>query len=287
MNDDRLGKEIGDFYRETDVKPSDPRESARQVTARLGRTPQVGRRRWLPAWRSRTTRDPGSDRASSDPPRQTPATNGETTSVTGRTQTMLSPAKAVTVAALVFAIGGSVLVARPFDQRSDVPGAATVTFVDPVEVTGTMGGSDGSGCRATDKADPYEEAGPNAARYTCSTETGLSWSFSDPRLEGVVTRINEEVTFAVGDVSDVYVNSTAFSIENDGGAWRERPRTWLLPDGAWTFDWLPEEVLVLDGSGEYDGLVAVLRTTGGLSEFRGFIIDARWMPPPPENASTD
>ena len=38
---------------------------------------------------------------------------------------------------------------------------------------------------------------------------------------------------------------------------------------------------------DYEGLVAVLRTTGGLSNFRGFIIDARWMPPPPENVSTD
>ena len=50
---------------------------------------------------------------------------------------------------------------------------------------------------------------------------------------------------------------------------------------------VPQEVLVLDGSGDYEGLVAVLRTTGGLSDFDGFIIDARWMPPSPENASTD
>ena len=68
------------------------------------------------------------------------------------------------------------------------------------------------------------------------------------------------------------------------GTWRERPRTWLLPDGIATFDWLPQEVLVLEGSGDYEALVAVLRLTD-LSDFRGFIIDARWMPPPPENAS--
>jgi hypothetical protein len=134
---------------------------------------------------------------------------------------------------------------------------------------------------------PYEDSGADAALFTCSNEAGMTWSFSDPRLEGVVTRINEEVTLPVGDVSDVYVNSTAFSIENDGGVWRERPRTWLLPDGAGSFDWLPQEVLVFDGSGEYDGLVAVLRTTDGLSDFRGFIIDARWMPPAPENVSAE
>jgi hypothetical protein len=167
-----------------------------------------------------------------------------------------------------------------------VPGAATGDLVAPVEVSGTMSGMAGAGCQATDKEGPFEDAGANASLFTCSSDSGLSWSFSDPRLEGVVTRINEEVTFAVGDVSDVYLNATAFSIENDGGAWRERPRTWLLPDGYLTFDWLPQEVLVLDGSGDYEGLVAVLRTTGGLSDFRGFIIDARLMPPPPENAAT-
>lgn len=200
---------------------------------------------------------------------------------------MLSPVKAITAGAIVFAIGGALLIAQPFDQQVTAPGAATEEFFAPVEVTGTIGGGPGTGCRPSDKEGPFEDSGANAALYTCSTETGMNWSFSDPRLEGIVTRINEEVTFAVGEVSDVYLNSTAFSIENDGGVWRERPRTWLLPDGYLTFDWLPEEVVVLDGSGDYEGLVAVLRTNGGLSDFHGFIIDARWMPPPPENASTD
>lgn len=199
---------------------------------------------------------------------------------------MFSPAKAIAAAAIAFAVGGVLLVAQPFDPSSGTPGAATAEIVPPVEVTGAMSGAPGAGCRPTDKEGPYEGSGADAALFTCDV-TDSQWSFSDPRLEGIVTRVNEEVTFAVGDVSDVYVGSTAFSIENDGGVWRERPRTWLLPDGAWTFDWLPQEVLVFDGSGDYEGLVAVLRTTGGLSEFRGFIIDARWMPPPPANGSTD
>lgn len=200
---------------------------------------------------------------------------------------MLSPAKAITAGALVFAIGGVLLIAQPFDQEGSVPGAASDEFVAPVEVTGSMPGIPGSACLATDYDGPFETSGADAALFTCSTETGLPWSFSDPRLEGVVTRINEEVRFEVGDVPDVYLNATAFSIENEGGTWRERPRTWLLPEGFGTFDWLPQEVLVLEGSGGYEGLVAVLRTTDGLAEFRGFIIDARWMPPPPENASSD
>jgi hypothetical protein len=157
-------------------------------------------------------------------------------------------------------------------------------IVPPVEVTGK---SAEDGCSSTDYEGPFEDSGAHAALYTCSTDTGSLWAFSDPRLNGTVTRINEAVTFELGDVSDVYIASTAFSIENDGGTWRERPRTWLLPDGIATFDWLPQEVFVLEGSGDYEGLVAVLRVTGkpATEDFRGFIVDARWMPPPPENAS--
>ena len=121
----------------------------------------------------------------------------------------------------------------------------------------------------------------------------MPWSFTDPRLEGVVTRTNEELHIDLGDGSDVYIASSAFSIENDGGTWHERPRTWLFPDGTETsdgteaWDWHVDDVVVLDGTGDYEGLVTVLRATGPpLSEFHGFIMDARWMPPAPDNAST-
>jgi hypothetical protein len=38
---------------------------------------------------------------------------------------MLSPVKAITAGALVFAIGGVMLVAQPFEQQVGLPGAAT------------------------------------------------------------------------------------------------------------------------------------------------------------------
>ena len=286
MNDEQMQSVLDEWFEDTDPQPPDARRTAANVLAHVPQTRQRGR--WLPFWLSRPKAQPTTATETTEyQPSPVPANNGHTPTVIGRTQSMLSPVKAITAGALVFAIGGTFLIAQPFSQRSGVPGAAIDEFVAPVEVTGAMSGGPGAGCQSTDKEGPFEDSGANAGLFTCSTETGLAWSFSDPRLEGIVTRINEEVTFAVGEVSDVYLNSTAFSIENDGGAWRERPRTWLLPDGALTFDWLPEEVLVLHGSGDYEGLVAVLRTTGGLSDFRGFIIDARWMPPPPENVLTD
>ena len=51
---------------------------------------------------------------------------------------MFSPVKAITAGALVFALGGVLLIAQPFDQQGgSVPGAATdADIVPPVEVTG-------------------------------------------------------------------------------------------------------------------------------------------------------
>ncbi len=273
MNDERLGQEISDFYRETDVMPPDSKGSAREVAARLPHVEQVKRRRWRPTWLTRVTHQPS----------PIPASNGHTPTVIGRTQSMLSPVKAITAGALVFAIGGAFLIAQPFDQqRGSVPGAEA-EFAQPVEVTGTSASP--WGCIETDYEGSFEDNGVDARLFSCSTETGMPWSFTDPRLEGVVTRTNEESYIDLGDGSDMYIAQSAFSIENDGGTWHERPRQWLLRD----FDFLPDEVIVLDGDGEYEGLVAVLRATGpngALSDFHGYIIDERLYPPAPENAST-
>ena len=178
----------------------------------------------------------------------------------------------ITAIAIGLLVGSTVGVAGQ-EQDADI--------VPPVEVTGRRTIADN--CSETDYP----------ALLICSTDTSSMWSFSDPRLEGTVTRFQKGVTFELGDVSDVYIASNAISIENDGGTWRERPRTWLMPDGLATFEWLPQQVFVFEGSGDYEGLVAVLRLTGGQPghsrrrDFRGFIIDARWMPPPPENALTE
>ena len=121
----------------------------------------------------------------------------------------------------------------------------------------------------------------------------MPWSFSDPRLEGTVVRQNEQVSYFFGDpetrdacnedpeceTTELYLSTVAFSIENERGAWRERPRFWVN-------EWGPSEGIVLDGEGEYEGLVAVLYTEDLHKDFWGAIIDARLLPPPPENAST-
>ena len=202
---------------------------------------------------------------------------------------MFSPAKAITAGAIVFALGGVMLIAQPFDQQGEsVPGAATDGYIAPVEVTGTSASP--QGCTGNDYEGEFEGIGADLRIWACSTERGMPWSMSDPRLEGTVERINEESLIELEDGTTLYIAQSAISIENDDGAWRERPRQWLLPDSyGTTFDWLPDEVVVLDGDGEYEGLVAVLRATGPrgpLSEFHGYIVDERLYPPAPDNAST-
>jgi hypothetical protein len=288
MRDELEAPFLDDWLRDTEVTPPDPQAGARRVASQLPHAKQVGR--WLPfvVFHGKAQTPTATDTADYQPT-GIPATNGHSPTVIGRTQSMFSPVKAITAGALVFALGGVLLIAQPFDQQGGgVPGAATdADIVPPVEVTGRRTFEDA--CSETDYEGPFEDSGADAALFTCSYDT--AWSFSDPRLEGTVNRIEERVTFELGDVSDVYIASNAISIENDGGTWHERPRTWLLPDGIATFDWLPQQVFVFEGSGDYEGLVAVLRLTGGQrgvthgEDFRGFIIDARWMPPPPENAS--
>jgi hypothetical protein len=277
---------LHDWLDETVGETPDPIEGTQQVMSQIEETPQAGR--WLPflLFRRKARTATATTKNQPSPIR---ALNGHTPTVLGRTQSMFSPVKAITTGALVFAIGGVLLIAQPFDQQgTSAPGAATDEFTAPVEVSGASW-SWPQGCTAEDYEGPNELAGGDASRFTCSTTAGMPWSMSDPRLEGTVTRINEESYVEWQDRPRFYVASVALNIENDGGSWRERPRTWVMPDGyvGQDTDWLVDETIVLDGDGDYQGLVAVLRGKDGLRDIRGFIMDARLLPPPPENASTE
>jgi hypothetical protein len=287
MTDEKLARAVSSWLEDTDTPTPDLNRSVRHAMAHVERTRQLGRWWSPPSFRRTQASRPTSDQTSDYQPTHNPATNarthhGHTPTVLGRTHTMLSPVKAITAGAIVFAIGGAFLIAQPFQQQSSVPGAEA-DFAPPVEVTGTSASP--WGCTETDYEGSFEDNGVDARLFSCSTETGMPWSFTDPRLEGVVTRTNEESYIDLGDGSEMYIAQSAISIENDGGTWHERPRQWLLRD----FDFLPDEVIMLDGDGEYEGLVAVLRATGpngALSDFHGYIIDERMYPPAPENAST-
>ena len=215
---------------------------------------------------------------------------------------MFSPVKAITAGALVFAVGGVLLIAQPFDQqRGTVPGAATdAEFVAPVEVTGDGPTNRQVACNQT-RQDGDETTLPGSDdQWTCIN----SWSFSDDRLSGRVTTVRDNV-WLVGngletaealsalcaedadcEVPHLETVHSAMSLENEGGSWRQRPAVmFFLPGSSFAN---AEGFIVMDGEEGYEGLVAVLEASGPDSDttYYGFILDARQVKPAPEDAST-
>lgn len=248
MNDDRLGKAIGGFYRETDATPPDSRESARQVRTRLQRTPQVRRRRWLPSWLPRRTSPADTSRPTEYQPSPIPATNGHTPTVIGRTQSMFSPVKALIAAALVFGIGGAFLVAQPFQQQGSVPGAQTEDIA-PTWVTGNI-----TYAPSCSGPDIEMDGGVRRDRnYECRPQT---WTASDPRFSGVVvSRWNEDVYQT--DHGSVAVNMTADFLRNDEGGWACSASNLYEGSGLYPTH-LTGKTATCVGQGGYEGLSAIL-----------------------------
>lgn len=207
------------------------------------------------------------------------ATTVHTHIVSGRTQSMFTPARIMAVALLTFAVGGALVVARPFGQPEELaPGAeGAPQRAAPVAFTGT--GSDGP-CEVPATTDVD---GPVA--HTRGASCGPTYSFSDPRLDGTVSWLANDDEYTDG--SGLVIQSVAMSIENDEGAWRMIPivsAKWPDPDQE-TIEYDPTEHFFLVGEGAYEGLIAVVDGFG-TNELHGFIIDGE-LPPPPENGYTD
>lgn len=204
---------------------------------------------------------------------------------------MLSPVKAITVGALVFAVGGVLLIAQPFDQQGSVPGA-NAEVAPPVEFTAMLASGPCEGGTREWVGDAQQFRGE-----TCK----VWWEPSEPMLEGAGTlSLNSN---GYRDVSGFRVTTLVHGIVNEQGAWRERPRVTDNDE-----DWsgvLDSFTLVMDGEGDYEGLAVVAEAewtdldlvgedfewpdgsyaTSETWHVRGFIIDGG-LPPAGENAST-
>ena len=121
---------------------------------------------------------------------------------------MFSPVKAITAGAIVAALGGVMLISQPFEQQGSVPGAETEAIA-PTWVTGTMQPVDGS-CSETSSYD----GGVSRRRYECT----FTWTSSDPRLTGDVSRPWNEDTYQT-DEGPISVGMDASYLRNDGGGW--------------------------------------------------------------------
>ena len=188
------------------------------------------------------------------------AASGGQGSVTATTRSMLSPARAISLAALFLALGGAVHVAEPFGRPGEtLPGVgADPAAAAPVEFTATI---DYRGSTQTEAA------------------AGFPVSSSDPRFEGVLIWTSSARAYPGADIE---VGVTRTRIENAGGAWQAPPGIQLndLPD-----DESPRQArrepephpvsyLGVDG---YEGLYVVAEATWDVwtlqSDLHGYIFE--------------
>ena len=237
MNDEPMQPLLERWFEDTDPQPPDARQTAAQVVAQVPRTRQRGR--WLPfPLFQRRVQTPTATDTADYQPTPIPATNSQTPTVTGRTQSMFSPAKAITAGALVFAIGGVLLIAQPFDQQGGVPGAATdpansAFFTADVRLTGTF---DESSTRNDDGTRHYRE------------DFQMAVDASDSRASGTLTYGLNRTFYAPG----VQAHAGTVTLENDDGMW----------EGAFTGYWTNDGDRILhaqlSGQDAYEGWTMLL-----------------------------
>ena len=274
MTDERLGQAAGQRLRDKATPPPSPHASIQNAMAQVRETKQVHRRWWLPSWRRKAVHSPDIAQTTDYQPSRIPATNGHTPTIIGRTQSMLSPVKAITAGALVFALGGVLLIAQPFDQRSSVPGAESVD-VAPTWVTGDILAA------LSCSADPDVMDGDvrRSRNVECNPQ---AWTSSDSRLTGrVARRWNDDVYQT--DEGSISVSMGAAFLRNEGGGWVCSDSSLLRGFGK-SSEAVTGTTFTCIGDGGYEGLSAILvseYTVGFAEEFVGLIFSGDF-PPLPE-----
>jgi hypothetical protein len=273
--DERYWPVLGTWLKDTVEGPPDPQQTARRVAERLPETPQL-RRHWWQLTPRRARRSPDRSGAIARRTAPIPATNGHTPTVIGRTHSMLSPAKAITAGALVFAIGGVMLVAQPFQQPDIAPGAETEAAA-PTWVTGSMQHVDGS-CSETGSS---ASDGVSRHSYQCT----FAWTASDPRLTGDASNLWTEDAYRTDDEA-ITVGMDASFLRNEGGEWAcSYPYLVKGTDPMTQEDVTASSTYTCIGSAGYEGLWAVLVSEpiedSFSDEFVGLIFSGE-LPPVPE-----
>ena len=267
MTDKRLTPAVAEWLLDTDAPTPDLDGSVERAMSNVEQTPQLRRRWWLPAVGRIRASAPTAEETNDYRPRPIPATNGHSATVAGRTQSMFSPAKAITAGALVLAIGGALLIAQPFDQGgSSAPGAAVdEDAMRPALVTGTITYDEDSG-EFTCLSGPWGSCvdSPSADGVTRFRTLGQTATveMSDPRLSGDAT---------VDEYGDVFDSETRTKVELGEGYGFEWGTMRIVNEaGAWEGSWIASSTIaetetedavspiLLVGSGAYDGLSAIL-----------------------------
>lgn len=273
---DPMTPDVRDWMKRTDVEPPDAHESARRVRGRLPGVRQ--RRRWWPF--PVFYRKPESTTAENLT--SIAATDGQTPTITGRTRSMISPVTAITTGALVFAIGGAFLIAQPFDQQGNVPGAESGVAAAPAWVTATVLFS--SNC---DFGDTATEDGVTQERgMSCQ---GQTWTSDDPRLDGRANLAHNADSFDV-DGQGYSLVTSAIEVITDEGGWQctNADRVVSPADTLFQTSRLDGDRLSCVGYGDNDGLSAILVIDfmSAPKTVEGLIFPGE-MPPMPEFPSSE
>ena len=286
MNDQRLQTFLEDGFKAMDTTPVDVERSTRQVMERKAHVRQ--RTRWLPfPVRHRRPQSPTTTTTDTieNRPSPIPAANGHTPTVIGRTQPMFSPAKAITAGALVFGIGGVLLIAQPFDQQGSAPGAEVQPPPAPTAFSATYSRSGRSNPGSTTENDDGT---------IVSTGGGFMWNSresSDPRFAGPLVLTYTDIRYP--DVGGG-IGVGGYRIETDEGAWQQVPTAsagWDEDSARWASGELPPaeniQFFTFIGEGDYEGLTAVVQETwwpggvDGLVQFDGYVFEGD-LPDAPE-----
>jgi hypothetical protein len=261
MKDEQMQSFLDAWYRDHDEGPRDASDGVFKVVSRVPQTRQ--RSRWWPfPVLYRRTQTPTVANTTEYQPSPIPAINGHTPTAIRRTQSMLSPAKALTAGAIVFAIGGVLLVAQPFDPQAGVPGAEVAEYTEPVEFTAVI------------------TPGPWVSHETCEVVgdwwqcQGEAWApeitdVSDPRLDGEMTDSANTNKWP----GQPMLAMETIRITNEDGAWQGS-----FPSVYDSYDESSGAMsVVLVGEGGYEGLYAWMDVTDW-SAINGVVFSY----PPPE-----
>jgi hypothetical protein len=187
---------------------------------------------------------------------------------------MFSPAKAITVGAVVFALGGVMLIAQPYDQLDgSVPGAEAEAIA-PTWVSGSMQHVEDS-CSETGFSN---DGGFSRHSYECT----FTWISSDPRLTGDVSKRWNEDTYETDD-GPISVGTDASFLRNEAGDWACSTGYLVKGSSPYQEDLSGSRTHTCVGSGGYEGLSAVLvsKPAEGFSdEFVGLIFSGDFPPVP-------
>lgn len=259
MSDEKSAPDLRSWLKTRDVVPPDAARSAAHVMARLPQTRQRGRWWLLPILGRATTTGAGI-RGTGTPLVPILARNGQTSSVTGRTHFMFSPVKDILAGALVFAIGGMLFIAQPFDRQGATAPAAPAaesasSQAEWTAVTGTSACGLGQAGVSQMDTPPYSLTNQILRCFDAST---------DPRVSGTSTVVLNLEGWDEGLLLSDPANSVAwidYTLQGPEGTWAGHGY------GLYDAEGILHMVDVLAGSGAYEGLTFTLSGTvpAGLS----------------------